>query len=115
MTGDPAGPVAGLVLAAGSSIRRGRNKLLLTLKGEAIVRRAARLAVAVLDPVIVVLGHEAEEVRQEPVGLPCRTLVTPGRRSGIPLSVRGGAPPLPRRRGGRLCAAPRDAPPPVAG
>ena len=95
MTGDPAGPVAGLVLAAGSSIRMGRNKLLLTLKGEAIVRRAARLAVAVLDPVIVVLGHEAEQVRQELVGLPCRTIVNPGHDSGIHSSVRAGIAALP--------------------
>jgi molybdenum cofactor cytidylyltransferase len=95
MTADRAGRVAGIVLAAGSSIRMGRNKLLLTLKGESIVRRAARGAVAVLDPVIVVLGHEAQQVRQELVGLPCRTIVNPGHDSGIHSSVQAGIAALP--------------------
>ena len=95
MTAEPAGRVAGIVLAAGSSIRMGRNKLLLTLKGESIVRRAARSAVAVLDPVIVVLGHEAEQVRQELVGLPCRAIVNPGHDSGIHSSVQAGIAALP--------------------
>jgi len=95
MTAEPAGRVAGIVLAAGSSIRMGRNKLLLTLKGESVVRRAARRAVAVLDPVIVVLGHEAEQVRQELVGLPCRTIVNPAHDSGIHSSVQAGIAALP--------------------
>jgi molybdenum cofactor cytidylyltransferase len=95
MPAEPGGRVAGIVLAAGSSIRMGRNKLLLTLKGESIVRRAARRAVAVLDPVIVVLGHEAEQVRQELVGLPCRAIVNPGHDSGIHSSVQAGIAALP--------------------
>jgi len=36
--------VAGIVLAAGASRRMGRNKMLLELEGEALVRRAARRA-----------------------------------------------------------------------
>ena len=37
--------VAAVVLAAGSSTRMGRNKLLLELGGETVVRRAVRTAV----------------------------------------------------------------------
>ena len=56
--------VAGIVLAAGASRRMGRNKMLLELEGEALVRRAARRALAAgLSPVVVVLGHEADRVR----------------------------------------------------
>ena len=55
--------VAGIVLAAGSSTRMGRNKLLLELGGETVVQRAARTAIeAGLDPVIVVTGHAHEAV-----------------------------------------------------
>ena len=56
--------VAGIVLAAGASRRMGRNKMLLELEGEALVRRAARRALAAgLSPVVVVLGHEADRAR----------------------------------------------------
>ena len=58
--------VAGVLLAAGTSSRYGgRNKLLEPVDGEPMVRRAARtLLVAGLDPVVVVLGHEADRVRE---------------------------------------------------
>ena len=56
--------VAGVVLAAGLSTRMGRNKLLLELGGEPVVARAVRGARdAGLDPVLLVVGHEAERVR----------------------------------------------------
>ena len=56
--------MAGIVLAAGASRRMGRNKMLLELEGESLVRRAARRALAAgLSPVVVVLGHEADRVR----------------------------------------------------
>ena len=51
--------VAAAVLAAGSSTRMGRNKLLLDLGGETMVRRVVRAAAgAGLDQVVVVLGHD---------------------------------------------------------
>ena len=64
------GRVAGIVLAAGASRRMGRNKLLLELGGESLVRRAVRNAVrAGLSPVVVVVGFEKERVRRELRGL----------------------------------------------
>jgi molybdenum cofactor cytidylyltransferase len=73
----------------------GRNKLLLTFNGETTVRRAARRALAVLDPVVVVLGHEADRVRAELAGLPCRTTVNPEHGRGMHASVQAGLAALP--------------------
>src|SRR5439155_19289259 len=83
--------VAGVVLAAGTSSRMGRNKLLLELGGETVVRRAVRAAVgARLDPVLVVLGHEAERVAAELAGLPCLTLLNPRFGEGVRTSLQAG-------------------------
>ncbi len=63
--------VAGVILAAGASRRMGRNKMLLELEGESLVRRAAQRALAAgLSPVVVVIGHEADRLRAELKGLP---------------------------------------------
>jgi xanthine dehydrogenase accessory factor len=70
--------IAGILLAAGSATRMGRNKLLLDLGGEPLVRRTARRAVAAgHDPVLVVLGHEADRVREALAGIPCRFVPNP--------------------------------------
>ncbi|HEX5855279.1 MAG TPA: nucleotidyltransferase family protein [Thermoanaerobaculia bacterium] len=85
------GLVAGVVLAAGSSTRMGRNKLLLPIGRETVVRRAVREALeAGLDPVVVVLGHEAEEVRAELRGLPCLAVVNADHALGVGTSLRAG-------------------------
>lgn len=66
--------IAGIVLAAGASSRMGRNKMLLRLDGEALVRRATRTALSAgLAPVVVVVGFEGELVRRELEGLDCQT------------------------------------------
>jgi molybdenum cofactor cytidylyltransferase len=83
--------VAALVLAAGSSTRMGRNKLLLDLGGETLVRRAVRAAAeAGVDEVVVVLGHEEARVRAELAGLPCTPVVNPDHAEGAGTSVRTG-------------------------
>src|SRR6266513_4227366 len=72
--------VAGVIHAAGASRRMGagRNKMLLQLEGESLLRRAARRALAAgLSPVIVVLGHEADKARAELQGLSCESVVNP--------------------------------------
>lgn len=57
--------VAAVILAAGASTRMGRNKLLLPVDGDPMVRRAARRALdADLAPVVVVIGHEGDLVRE---------------------------------------------------
>src|SRR5580693_4925546 len=98
MPGERLGAVAGIVLAAGASTRMGDNKLLFDLEGEPVVRRAVRRALdAGLDPVITVLGHEAERVRRELDGLAPRRriVVNPDFARGINGSLKTGIAALP--------------------
>jgi molybdenum cofactor cytidylyltransferase len=70
--------IAGVVLAAGASTRMGRNKMLLEVDGEPIVRRTVRRALeSGLSPVVVVLGHEAARVRHVLTGLACTFVESP--------------------------------------
>src|ERR1051325_1088454 len=72
--------VGGVVPPAAAARRMGpgRNKMLLELAGEPLVRRAAHRALAAgLSPVVVVLGHEAERARAAPAGLPVEITVNP--------------------------------------
>jgi len=56
--------VAAIVLAAGASSRMGRNKMLLDLHGEPLVRKSIRAALAgECDPVVVVVGPDASGMR----------------------------------------------------
>jgi molybdenum cofactor cytidylyltransferase len=83
--------VAAVVLAAGSSSRMGRNKLLLDVGGETLVRRAVRAALGGgVDQVVVVLGHEEARVRAELDGLRCLAVVNPDHAEGAGTSVRTG-------------------------
>ncbi len=63
--------LAGIILAAGTSARFGAdNKLLIDYSGQAMLRWVAEAALATeLDPVIVVTGHDAPEVRNALSGL----------------------------------------------
>src|SRR5262245_54820837 len=89
-------PVAGILLAAGTSSRMGRNKLLFRLDEETLLRRAARAAVgAGLTPVLAVLGHEADRARAELAGLPCDVVINPAYESGIVSSLHAGIAAVP--------------------
>ena len=86
MRSDPR--VACLLLAAGSSTRMGRNKMLLELDGETVLRRAAKVAVSAgLDPVIVVTGHEPAAAESQVDGLGCTTVFNAEHDAGIHTSV----------------------------
>lgn len=96
MPPDRTGRVAGVVLAAGLSARLGTNKLLLRLESEPLVRRAARLALeAGLSPVIIVLGHEAEQVAAALDGLPVVSVVNPDFRAGMHRTLQRGVEQVP--------------------
>jgi molybdenum cofactor cytidylyltransferase len=90
-------PVAAILLAGGTSSRMGRrNKLLLQLEGESLLRRAARRALdAGLAPVVVVLGHEADRAREQLSGLAVEPVLNPDYESGIVTSLRAGLAALP--------------------
>jgi CTP:molybdopterin cytidylyltransferase MocA len=88
--------VAGLILAAGASARMGRDKRLLEVGGEALLRRAARIALeAGLDPLIAVLPPAAAPIGAVLAGLACGTVVNPdpSRGQGSSLAVGIGALP----------------------
>ena len=74
----------------------GRNKLLLPFGGQPLVRRAASAAIeAGLDPVVVVLGHEAERVGAALTGLACTAIVNADHAQGMRLSLQAGLRALP--------------------
>jgi molybdenum cofactor cytidylyltransferase len=93
---ERSGPVAGVVLAAGASSRMGTNKLLLSLGEDSVLRRAVRRMVAArLDPVLVVLGHDADRLRAELDGLPCRPVFNAEYARGMNASLRAGIAAVP--------------------
>src|SRR5262245_48557427 len=88
---DRAGSVAGVVLAAGTSTRMGQNKLFMELEGESLVRRAVdRVCKAGVDPVIVVLGHEAERVQRALEGIRYQPVINAEYERGVNSSLRAG-------------------------
>lgn len=98
MCDEVVGPVAAVVLAAGKSSRMGRNKLLLELEGQTLLRRAVQRAHGGgLEPVLVVLGHEAERARQELEGLVCQPVFNPEFEEGIGCSLRAGISAVPEQ------------------
>jgi molybdenum cofactor cytidylyltransferase len=70
--------------------------MFLELDGELILTRAAKRAVASgLDPVIVVLGHEAERARAALSGVPILPVVNPDYARGINASLKAGVAAVP--------------------
>ena len=56
-------PIAGLILAGGASRRMGTPKALLRFQNETFLDRLIRLFSGVANPVIVVLGHQSDQIR----------------------------------------------------
>lgn len=87
-------PTAGIVLAAGGSLRLGKPKQTLEWRGEALVRHVVRSGIeAGLSPLIVVTGSNEAEVRQALEGLPVVFTSNPewaaGQSSSMKLGLRG--------------------------
>ncbi len=83
--------VAAVLLAAGVSRRMsGRNKLLIEIGGEPMVRRTAKVYLAAGAAVHAVLGHEAERVGAALAGLPISAAINPNYAEGQENSVRAG-------------------------
>lgn len=107
MPGADGAGIGGVVLAAGTSSRMGRNKLLIELDGEALVRRAAKNAAAAgLDPVIVVLGFESDRIRGALDGIECETATNADYRGPMSRSFHEGLRALGREVGAAIVILP---------
>lgn len=89
--------VGAVLLAAGLGSRfDGGNKLLADVDGEPLVVHAAlTLCLAAVDPVVVVVGHDAERVRASLTGLSVETVENPDYAEGQATSVAAGIDALP--------------------
>jgi molybdenum cofactor cytidylyltransferase len=105
----PVGPedsrnVAAVILAAGRSTRMGGpNKLLAELGGKALVRIVTEQALASkAKDVIVVTGHQAEQVEQSLRGLKVKFVRNPDFASGLASSVKTGIAAAPENADGAV-------------
>ena len=81
--------VSGVVLAAGASTRMGKQKLLLPIGGEPLIRRVVRsVCDAGFDDVLIVVGYEHEKILEALAGVPIRHAFNPGFASGMGSSFR---------------------------
>ena len=106
--GLPARPrIAAIVLAAGKSSRMGRNKLLIELDGKALVEHTVDAALASqAAPVIVVLGHQRDEITARLAGRTIVTVENPDYAEGLSTSLKRGLAALPEDvEGAVICLA----------
>ncbi len=96
--------IAAIVLAAGRSTRMGAlNKMLAEIGGKPLVRIAAEQALASrAKPVIVVTGHQREQVEAALAGLPVRFVHNPDYADGLGTSLRTGIAAVPQEAGGAI-------------
>jgi molybdenum cofactor cytidylyltransferase len=87
--------IAGLLLAAGGARRFGSQKLLASLHGLPLVRRAAVNLAAETDQLWVVVGSEAEAVRRALDGVPARFVENEQWQQGLSSSLAAGIRALP--------------------
>lgn len=86
---------AGIILAAGEGTRFGAPKQLLDWKGRPLVRQVAETALqSGLDPVIVVTGFHAADVKSVLEGLPVTVVHNPDYQQGQSTSIRTGVETL---------------------
>lgn len=96
--------VAAVVLAAGRSTRMGGpNKMLAELGGKPLVRMVAEQALASkASPVIVVTGHQADDVEKALKGLNVTFVRNPDFASGLASSVKTGIGAVPTDAAGAM-------------
>lgn len=86
---------AAILLAAGASTRLGQPKQLVRVGRESLLRRTVRLGLeAGASPLYVVLGFDADRMREELAGLPVETVLNPAWQEGMGSSVSAGAAAL---------------------
>ena len=88
--------IAGIVLAAGTSSRMGRNKLIETVRGKPLITKAVDAALASrLDPLLVVTGHQADKIAAALDGTPVALVHNERFTEGLSSSLRTGLAAVP--------------------
>jgi molybdenum cofactor cytidylyltransferase len=85
----------GIILAAGSSTRMGRPKALLPLGDSTFLARLIETFYACCEPVIVVLGGDADAVRAALAGSPVVAVFNPDHQLGMLSSLQAGLTQMP--------------------
>jgi molybdenum cofactor cytidylyltransferase len=95
--------IAALVLAAGQSRRMGRNKLLLPVDGTPMVVRAVdALHASAATEIVVVTGHQADDVRRVLGNRSVAFVHNPDFAQGLSTSLKAGLAALPEDADGAL-------------
>jgi molybdenum cofactor cytidylyltransferase len=83
--------IAAVILAAGTSSRMGEAKQLLRLGASSLLEQVIdNVQSSGVDHVVVVLGHQANKVREAIAGRNCSTVVNEAYREGMGTSLRAG-------------------------
>ena len=84
--------ISAVILAAGESQRMGKeNKLLLPIKGEALIRRFVKsVCLSEVAEVLVVLGYEAEKIKEVLIDQPVDFVYNPSYMMGMTTSIKTG-------------------------
>lgn len=86
-----AASIGAVVLAAGRSSRMGANKLLLEVDGKPLICHVVDRALTLnLAEIVVVLGHQAEEIRRALAGRPLRFVLAKDYALGMSASLKTG-------------------------
>ncbi len=84
-------PVGAVLLAAGGSRRLGHPKQLVPYRGKSLLRHSAEVVLAsVCQPLVVVLGAHAPQLRSELSGLDVQVVVNSDWAQGVGSSIRKG-------------------------
>lgn len=90
-TAENAPSIGGILLAAGGSSRMGQPKQLLVYKGKTLLRRAVETLIhSACGPVVVVLGAEAVQTKNEIKDLPVHTVFNENWQAGMSSSIKTG-------------------------
>jgi molybdenum cofactor cytidylyltransferase len=83
--------ISAILLAAGESRRMGRPKQLLTWQGKTLLQHVLESLISSdADEIILVLGHEADLIRESLPELPIKIVINPDYQQGMASSLRRG-------------------------
>ena len=86
----PTNSIGVILLAAGTSARLGEPKQLLRFRGETLLRRSVKIALAASNRVIVTLGSQIEILRKEIEDLPVEIVENKDWETGMSGSIKVG-------------------------